>query len=304
MISGRNLKSHSILLNQSKIQILGILDLKSSCSGGVARCLSPAQNFLMIDLPLKALGHFIRAHRERLTPAALGRADAGRRRTPGLRREELAELAGLSATWLAWLEQGRSVAASPAALDRLARALGLAPPERRYFFELAGRRDPQTPPLATDELPPILVAALHAIAVPAYLLDRVWQLRGWNPPAERLFAGWLDRVGDRNMLRFVFLEAEARTLISDWEQRARNIVAEFRADCGNQLADPDIAEFIADLCREPPIFARFWRDQDVRSRNGGERAFDHPQDGLLRYEQLTLSPATRPDLKLVLLMPR
>jgi transcriptional regulator with XRE-family HTH domain len=258
---------------------------------------------MMTDTTLKALGHFIRAHRERLAPASLGRADAGRRRTPGLRREELAERAGLSATWLAWLEQGRTVAASPAALDRLARALGLAPAERRYLFDLAGRRDPQMLPAAADELPQTLVAAPQSIAVPAYLLDRIWQMRGWNPPAERLFAGWLDRAGDRNMLRFVFLERQARHFICDWEQRARNIVAEFRADCGKLLDDPELAGFLADLCGKSPIFAQYWQDQDVRNRSGGERRFDHPQDGLLRYEQLTLSPATRPDLKLVLLMP-
>ena len=251
-----------------------------------------------------ALGGFIRAHRARLTPDRVGLPPGARRRTPGLRREEVAQLAGLSATWICWIEQGRDVAASPAALDRLAAALRLAPAERRYLFDLAGRRDPREPPVAPDQdVPPALLAALDAIAVPAYLLDRLWQLRGWNAPASRLFAGWLDRPGDRNMLRFIFLDPAARRLVRDWEARARRVVGEFRADCGLRLGEPEPASLVEELCQRSDAFARFWTEQEVLGREGGERRFDHPEDGPLRYEQLSFNDAARPDLKLVLLAP-
>ena len=251
-----------------------------------------------------ALGDFIRAHRARLTPEQVGLQPGMRRRTPGLRREEVAQLAGLSATWICWIEQGRDVAASPAALDRLTAALRLSPAERRYLFELAGRRDPRaTPPAEDDAVPPALIQALAAIALPAYLLDRLWQVRAWNAPAARLFTGWLDRPSDRSMLRYIFLDPAARRLVSDWPGRARRVVAEFRADCGPRLAEPGPAALVEALCARSPDFARLWTEQEVLGREGGERHFYHPHDGLMRFEQLSLSVAARPDLKLVLLAP-
>jgi len=252
----------------------------------------------------QALGAFVRAHRARLTPDLVGLPAGSRRRTPGLRREEVAQLAGLSATWICWIEQGREIAASPPALDRLADAMLLLPAERRYLFDLAGRRDPREPPAPTDlDAPAALATALDAIALPAYLLDRLWQVRAWNAPATRLFAGWLDRPGDRNMLRFIFLEPMARHLVCDWETRARRVAAEFRADCGLRLAEPALAALVEELCRRSALFAQCWTEQAVIGREGGERRFNHPSDGLRRYEQLSLSVAARPDLKLVLLVP-
>ena len=251
-----------------------------------------------------ALGDFIRAHRARLTPEQVGLPPGTRRRTPGLRREEVAQLAGLSATWICWIEQGRDVAASPAAVDRLGAALRLSAAERRYLFDLAGRRDPREPPPAEDDdVPPALAQALEAILLPAYLLDRLWQVRGWNGPAARLFAGWLDRPGDRNMLRYIFLDPAARLLVSDWPIRARRVVAEFRAESGLRLAEPDPVALVAELADRSPDFARFWTEQEVLGREGGERRFYHPHDGLLRFEQLSLSVVAHPDLKLVLLAP-
>lgn len=125
----------------------------------------------MLDLDQRRLlGDFIRAHRERARPSIA----AGRRRTPGLRREELAALAGISQTWCTWLEQGRKVQASPEALSRLARALSLTTAERAYLFELAGRLDPERPIDTTEDAPPSLIAAVNAIDYPAYGLDRLW----------------------------------------------------------------------------------------------------------------------------------
>jgi transcriptional regulator with XRE-family HTH domain len=192
----------------------------------------------MAFLPAKKrreLGDFLRAHRARLSPASLGLPAFGRRRTPGLRREEVAQACGMSPTWYTWLEQGRDIAASPPALSALARALQLTPAERAYLFELADRRDPHLSGRGGDEgmdVPPALARAIAAIDGPAYLLDSLWNARAWNRPAAALFVGWLDgahhATGDRNLLRYVFLSPVARKIIPDWQARARRVLAEFQ----------------------------------------------------------------------------
>ena len=192
---------------------------------------------MLTDDQRRLLGEFIRAHRERARPPA----SSGRRRTPGLRREELAAEAGISATWCAWIEQGRPVQASPEALGRLARALFLTRPERAYLFELAGRLDPDSPAALENHAPASLSAAVDAIACPAYGLDRLWNACAWNGAAGRLFVGWLDGAHQRNLLRFVFLEENARALIPDWRERALRLLAEFRADFGHTFRDAGVS---------------------------------------------------------------
>jgi transcriptional regulator with XRE-family HTH domain len=251
----------------------------------------------------RELGEFVRAQRERLAPAAFGLPAAARRRTPGLRREEVAQLCGLSVTWYTWLEQGRDVSLSPAALDRLAKTLRLGRAERAYLFELARRRDPVTGDGESESVPPALLACVTAIGSPAYILDRAWTARGWNAKAARLFAGWLDGDNDRNLLRYIFLSPTARTLIRDHDERARRVVAEFRADVSSHLADPAIRDHVDDLRRRSDAFARIWDAHGVLGREGGERTFDHPRDGLVRFEQVTFNLASQPDLKLTILIP-
>ena len=252
----------------------------------------------------RALGEFLRARRERLHPADLGLPAGMRRRTPGLRREEAAQLAGLSTTWYTWLEQGRDVAVSPPGLARIATALRLDRAARAYLFELAGRHDPLPAPDPQEALPTTLPACVAAIAAPAYVLDRPWNARTWNDAAARLFAGWLDAPGDgRNLLRFVFLAPEARALLPDWRERARRVLAEFRADCAAHLEDPPVARLLAELRRDSPEFTALWQLHGVTGREGGARSFAHPTLGLLRYDQTAFSVAGRPDLKLVMLTP-
>ena len=259
----------------------------------------------------RTLGAFLRAQRGRLTPEAVGLPAGTRRRTPGLRREELAQLCGISATWYSWIEQGRDVSVSPGALARLAQALRLSRAERDYVFALAGKRDPVSQPADPTGPPAALLAAVEGFAGPAYILDSGWDARAWNRPAARLFVGWLDEVeeagatggpGGRNLLRYVFLAPAARRLVHDWAERARRLLAEFRADCSARLNDPPIKALVEDLARRSPHFARCWEEHAVVGREGGARIFDHPEDGRVSYEQATFTPANRPDLKLVLLV--
>lgn len=256
--------------------------------------------------PAHALGEFIRAHRERLTPQAVGLPAGPRRRTPGLRREEVAQLCGVSPTWYTWIEQGRPVSASADALARIAVALQLSRAERGYLFELAGERDPAEPAPAAADAPASLIATVGLLQTPAYVLDRQWNALAWNAPAAELFVGWLDGEPgphrERNLLRFTFTEPAARTFIVDWETRARRLVAQFRADSIRHLNDAPMRTLIDSLADESEDFARYWASQDVGEREGGTREFDHPQAGRLVYDQLTLRPAHREDVMLVVLV--
>lgn len=246
------------------------------------------------------LGQFVRSHRERVAPDVPGH----RRRTPGLRREELAARAGIGVTWCAWIEQGRDVSVSPGALSRLAIALALTPAERAYLFELAGRRDPHAPrSTSISQAPEAISLSVAALSCPAYGLDRLWNASCWNGAAEHLFVGWLGDGQQRNLLRYTFTVPSARDLLPDWENRARRLLAEFRADYGRTPNDPDTAALVENLKRESDLFAQEWHAQSVMAREGGLRSFIHPVDGSLTYAQHTFSPAERPDYKLVALFP-
>jgi len=135
------------------------------------------------------------------------------------------------------------------------------------------------------------------------VLDRSWTARAWNRKAQRLFAGWLDGAHDRNLLRFIFLAPGAHALIHDFDERARRVVGEFRADVSTHLDDPPIRDLVADLRRKSGTFARLWDQHGVLGREGGERTFDHPRDGFVRFTQVTFNLASEPELKLTILVP-
>ena len=248
----------------------------------------------------RLLGDFVRAHRELLPPDA----PAGRRRTPGLRREELATRAGISATWCAWIEQARDVQASPQALSRLAEALALTRAERAYLFELAGRRDPEAAaPEIDSDAPASLTDVIQSLPHPAYGLDRFCNACCWNEPATILFKGWLSDGCQRNLLRFIFLDPAAKALIPGWENRALRVLSEFRADYSHSFNDQGMKALVDTLRRESPFFSRAWDKQGVLDREGGLRTFTHPDAGVLNFRQHTFSPAERPDYKFVVLIP-
>lgn len=219
------------------------------------------------------LAEFIRARREAVTPAMAGLPGGGRRRTPGLRREELAQLVDVSPTWLTWLEQGRPVSASSRLLARLAQVLQLSAAERAYLFEVADKADPShgegegDGPAAAE-----LAGIVAAIEAPAYILDRQWNAVAWNARAAALFAGWLDGEAAPNQLRFMFLSPPARTLVVDWPERARRLVAEFRADIGRHADQAPLAGLIAELAESSPEFRQWWDAQQVQGRDGGLRS--------------------------------
>jgi len=248
----------------------------------------------------RQLGDFVRARRE----ATVSPEQTRRRRTPGLRREELAAEAGIGVTWIAWIEQGRDVRPSANTLSRLAAGLHLSRAERAYLFDLAGRHDPENPWTdAGSSAPPSIAALVEALVWPAYGLDPAWDICCWNDAARDLFVG-LDRQTDhRNLLRYVFTMREARDLIPDWEVRAARLLAEFRADYGRVMSDPRVNAVVDWLGVHSPFFRETWQRQAVSEREGGCRRFLHPKNGELIFEQHTMRPAERQDFKLVFLQP-
>jgi transcriptional regulator with XRE-family HTH domain len=257
----------------------------------------------LMESSQQIMGTFLRAHRERLSPAVLGLKMSSRRRTPGLRREEIAQAGGVSSTWYTWLEQGRPVSASKAALSRIAGALQLTHAERLYLFELSGAVDPEDAVSSPSSVPESLIRLTHSFALPAYVLDRQWNAVAWNGHASRLFKAWLVDSDDRNLLRFIFLAPAAHELIVDWKSRAQRVIAEFRSDAGRHLNDLPMLRLVQSLQTESRLFTKLWNAQDVRERQGGSRRFRSSKGKILSYDQVSLVPSGRSDLRLITLLP-
>ena len=251
----------------------------------------------------KSLGAFVRARRESIAPDAPG--PGRRRRTPGLRREELAARAGIGTTWVAWIEQGRAVRASAETLARLADGLNLTRAERAYLFTLAGRHDPADPFAPPAAAAPAAIAALaERLDWPAYGLDAAWTVCCANAAARGLFVGLFDTEAEPpNLLRYLFTHPQARRLLPDWAERCQRALAEFRRDYGRVLGDPRVAGVVAWLREHSDMFRDVWDRQAVLAREGGVRVFRHPRDGLLTFTQHTLADVERGDFRLVVLEP-
>ncbi|WP_380182790.1 helix-turn-helix transcriptional regulator [Kalamiella sp. sgz302252] len=248
----------------------------------------------------KALGNFLRSQRENTSPEKLGLPVAPRRRTKGLRREEVALLSGISTTWYTWIEQGREIVVSAQTLANIADTLQMKPVERNYLFRLAQQSDPQ------EEAVPVIenavLAAVHQVSNPCYLLDLTWNMLAWNEPTARLFQGWLDADEQPNMMAFMFTHPLAQALVEDWEGRAKRIVAELRADSMHYPHDQTLNAFISSM-QENERFKTFWALQQVIVREGGERAFRHPQLGELHYRHLSWQLTSNRSLKMIMLIP-
>lgn len=248
----------------------------------------------------KTLGAFLRSQRENTAPADIGLPAQGRRRTRGLRREEVAQLSGISTTWYTWIEQGRDIVVSPQTLSNIASVLKMNAAERKYLFHLALQNDPQEEQVSTVE--PSVLAAVQQMACPCYLLDLTWNMLAWNPPAEALFHGWLDKDTQPNMMSFMFRHPLAQTLVADWETRASRIVAELRADAMHSPHHQGLNQFVQTLNNESELFRAFWSRQQVVVREGGERVFTHSQQGELHYRQMTWQLTSNRSIKMIMLM--
>jgi transcriptional regulator with XRE-family HTH domain len=245
------------------------------------------------------LGDFLRSRRERLTPKPNAPANGRRRRTPGLRREEVAEAAGIGVDWLIRLEQGRSVSPSRTTIDALARALRLTKDEHAHLRALAQTSDRK--PFVRETVPESIVRLIESLNQPAYVLGRRWDVLAWNGPAEKLFA--FSRVAEesRNTLISVLTNPATRRLFgSSWEGQAKRMVAEFRATHDFWAGDPAFADLLARLRQGCPEFPRWWATHDIGQAAAGRKQITHPKKGTLRFEHTSFQANDDPSLKLVL----
>lgn len=245
------------------------------------------------------LGRFLRARRAEIGPEEAGlKAGPGPRRTPGLRREELATLAGVSIDYYSRLERGRELHPSPAVLDALARALRLGEVDHKHLHDLglrAARRpspDRSAPSRSVDPGTELLLERLRPF--PARVLSRTMDLLAANPGGLRTLVG-IERwpAGQRNIARYVFLHPVARELFPDWEVMTRGCVARLRALAGTDPDAPDLAELVDELLLKSPEFARLWESYDVRAFAQGNKTLHHPDVGALTlsYQSLLIEGA-------------
>jgi hypothetical protein len=199
------------------------------------------------------------------------------------------------------------VSASAKMLARMANLLRLSDAERKYLFKLADKVDPEGGQTDTQDATEgsDARAVVEAIQTPAYILDRQWNAIAWNSAAADLFIGWLGHERDDckpNLLLYMFTNPVARSFVVDWPERARRLVAEYRADCGKAVDRPPIKQIVDELLQVSSDFRLLWEIHGVVDREGGMRQFMHPTAGLLVYKQATFQSPTRPDSKLIMLM--
>ncbi|MEV0636572.1 helix-turn-helix transcriptional regulator [Streptomyces sp. NPDC050619] len=243
----------------------------------------------------KALGDFLRSRRERADPTHTGLPPGGRRRTPGLRREEVSLLSGVSLTWYTWLEQGRDINVSPQILLALARALQLDEVERAHLFRLAGLPVPAPADrsLAVPEAVRMFLDTL--MPNPAFVIDRCFDILAWNRAQEQILgSALLDRPPrERNSVWMLFREPLLRTLMPEWEAEARWLAGLLRQQAAYELDNPRFTELVGELRSTSPEFAALWQDHDVVQFRSSVRRYDHPAVGAFEvsYVRWTLEEA-------------
>lgn len=251
------------------------------------------------------LGTFLRDRRMRLDPAAFGFA-TGRRRTQGLRREEVAQRANISPTWYTWLEQGRGGAPSADVLNRIATGLMLTEPEREHLFMLGLGRPPEVRYKSVDSVTPRLQRVLDALdPSPAIIKTATWDVVAWNRAAAAMLTDYSKLPREqRNILRLMFGNPRVRHAQDDWQSVARFVVGSFRADAVRAGAGAEVAELVEELSRVSPEFAALWRDNDVVAAHGeGVKRLRHPEIGLIELEFSVFAVDGRPELGMIVYNP-
>lgn len=245
----------------------------------------------------RELGVFLRSRRERITPAEAGLPTTARRRTPGLRREEIAVLAGISATWYTYLEQGRDVRASDQVLTSLAAALGLDRPERDHLFHLAGHAP--APEAEAEPLTAEAAAVPHLLQPnPAYVIGATYDVLSHNEAAADLFP--VLRTPAPSLARWTFTDEAAREIVLDWEQEARGLLARLRTLAARHPGDERFTRLFAELREASREVRAWWPHQEVQAQSGGRKRLRHPSLGALDYAYTAFHLAEQPSQTLVI----
>lgn len=241
---------------------------------------------------LEALSEFLKTQRAKLHPHTVGLPAGARRRTPGLRREEVAQLAGVSTTWYTWLEQGRDIKVSPSVLDAIATALRLNADERKYLFDLAS--DSGFHPDWVEEKEPVITPSLHKILqelkyCPTIISDRHCHIVGWNPAAAHVFVDF-EQIPEeeRNLISLPFAKKELRSLAVNWPHFVKGFLAIFRAYYGQYVADPWYSQFIERMSQRYPDFQELWTQSEVSAAPEVMIEFRHAKAGKMLFNLTSL----------------
>jgi len=254
------------------------------------------------EVRLQALSQFLKTHRDKLQPSEVGLMAGTRRRTPGLRREEVAQIAGVSTTWYTWLEQGRDIQMSAQVLDRIALALQLNEDEHNYLRMLATNAQPLLGS-ASEAAPPVVSPSLQRIVdelqhCPTIISDRRCHIVGWNKAAAKVFLDFEQvPMEQRNMIRLLFVRKELKALAVNWHDFVRGFLAMFRSYYGRYVGDPWYSEFVAELSRDYPAFREFWDENDVSSAPEVLIEFRHAKAGKMLFDLTSLQVQGRQDLR-------
>lgn len=247
----------------------------------------------------RALGDFLKARRAQLSPSNVGLPERGAsRRTPGLRREEVAQLAGVSVSWYTWLEQGRDIRASEQVLESIAAALMLSLEERNHVFRLAHKRLPPRPEPKHTVCRALQTVLDNLPTSPAWILERSWNILVWNRAAREVFVDFgAVPMGECNILRLAFTDEELRQRLVDWEAFARSMLAAFRASGEEFAGEPWFVRLVEDLKRVSPEFREWWPEHDVREAPVERVRLNHPSVGLLELDNVSLRVNGDPELR-------
>ncbi|MGA5653511.1 helix-turn-helix transcriptional regulator [Rahnella contaminans] len=254
---------------------------------------------------LREFGSFLQSRRARLSPEQVGLPSGFRRRTPGLRREEVAQLADIGSTWYTWLEQGRDVRPSVEVLDAISRALQLDPAEKHHLFTLAAISSSEEKPKTEEHVPDSLTRMLKAlVGQPAYVLGCRWDILAWNDDAVRVFGDFGRLEGDhRNLMHMMFTSQSHRQILADWDTLAPLSLAMFRSDCAHYVGDPDFERLISLLKEESPEFRAWWPRNDVLQQPSTIKRITHPDEGHLAFEYLSLAVEGCPGMRFIVCTP-
>ena len=247
----------------------------------------------------KELADFLRTRRARLSPADVGLSPGIRRKTVGLRREEVAQLASVGVTWYTWLEQGRDIHVSSQILESLAQVLLLNVDEKAHLFSLANHPLQPSPYIRQEMVSPLLQRFLDQLgSSPAYITGRRWDLLAWNQAASQVLGDFSALPPEqRNIVWFVFTNQEFRRCAVDWEGVAQRMLAQFRVSSGRTPGDPWFTILIEALKQASPEFRLWWPRHEVRGRQDGYKELIHPEVGHLALEYTTFQVSEAPNLQ-------
>jgi transcriptional regulator with XRE-family HTH domain len=284
---------------------MGVVDTRDTSRQGATRGAGGTSTRKRLRTPVDTQrAEFLRICRARIKPMELGLPEAQRKRTGGLRREDVASLSGVSVSWYTWLEQGRDMRVSDDVLERLCKTLRLSEDERVYLFALVQHRLPRPFNRDKHEPAPDIVRMIDALNVPAIALSLRWDVLAWNRCNSIIYQDYSAiPLADRNLLTILLARPVHHISPPELEKTARRLVARLRFDYSKYANDPKFEALIRRLDADSPLFRRIWRLPDFNMRAYGVHRFTHPRFGELAFEHSSCVPDGHPDVRVVICTP-